>query len=125
MKKRLLILLMMVLCLNPFSSFAEDNPVPLFPAVGANGKWGYINREGAFVISPQFDGAEEFRGNYAVITVYPETPEKHADRDSLPDCEGVIDRSGAMVVEPVYSFDHGYGELNWEPYPRKAKEASP
>ncbi len=106
--KRLAAIFLMFLCLIPCGAFAEDSPEALFPAMDANGKWGYINREGTFVIPPQFDGAEDFRGHYAVITVYPETPEKYADRDSLPDCEGVIDRSGTMVVEPVYSFDPGY-----------------
>ena len=108
--KRLTAIFLMILCLIPCGALAEDGLEPLFPAVGENGKWGYVNPEGTFVIPPQFDGAEDFRGNYAVITVYPETPEKYADRDSLPDCEGVIDRSGTMVVEPVYSFDPGYDE---------------
>lgn len=123
--KHLMMIFMIILCLNPFNTFAEDSPEALFPAVDGNGKWGYINREGTFIIPPQFDGAEDFRGNYAVITVWPETTDESAEPDSLRDCEGVIDRSGRIVVEPVYSFDHGYGELNWEPYPRKAKEASP
>ena len=65
--KRLTAICMMILCLVSFSSLAEDLSESLFPAVGGNEKWGYMDREGTFVIPPQFDGAEDFRGNYAVI----------------------------------------------------------
>lgn len=106
--KHLMMIFMIILCLNSFNTFAEDSPETLFPVVDGNGKWGYINREGTFIIPPQFDGAEDFRGDYAVITVWPETTDESAEPDSLRDCEGVIDRSGRIVVEPVYSFDHGY-----------------
>lgn len=106
--KRLTAICMMILCLVSFSSLAEDLSEPLFPAVGGNGKWGYMDRKGTFVIPPQFDGAEDFRGNYAVITVRPQ-PLDEAVPDELSDnFQGVIDRSGTIVVEPVYSFDAGY-----------------
>ena len=50
--KHLMMIFMIILCLNPFNTFAEDSPEALFPAVDGNGKWGYINREGTFIIPP-------------------------------------------------------------------------
>ena len=107
--KRLILVWMMMLCLAA-AAFAESEPEPLFPARGENGKWGYINRQGLFVIPPQFDGADDFRGDYAVVAVYPEgyvPPEEPVWMDE-PDCSGVIDRCGNLVLEPAYSFDSGY-----------------
>lgn len=42
--KRLTAICMMILCLVSFSSLAEDLSESLFPAVGGNGKWGYMDR---------------------------------------------------------------------------------
>ncbi len=66
--KRLMLVWVMILCLVPLGAWAEEETSePLFPAMGENEKWGYINRSGEFVIAPQFDYAQEFRGNYAVV----------------------------------------------------------
>ena len=67
--KRLILPLVMMLCLMPLMSLAEHNLASgeLFPAEGENGKWGYVNREGTFVIQPAFDHAFGFRGNYAEV----------------------------------------------------------
>ena len=115
--KRLILVWVMMLCLAPLDGWAESTVTeaePLFPACGENGKWGYINQRGEFVIQPQFDGASDFRGNYAVITVYPDgfMPTEETDWSDIPDCEGIIDRNGSIVLEPTYSFDSGYdGQL--------------
>ena len=111
--KRLLLVCVVIMCLVPVGGWAESSVTevePLFPACGENGKWGYINREGDFLIQPQFDGASDFRGNYAVIAVYPDgfTLTEETDWASIPDCEGVIDRNGSIVLQPTYSFDAGY-----------------
>ena len=50
--KRLILVWVMILCLVPVLSLAE-HPLAskeLFPAEGENGKWGYVNRDGSFVI---------------------------------------------------------------------------
>jgi len=101
-KRAFLLMLLMALPL-----LAEANEEALFPAMGENGQFGYINAMGAWVIPPQFDGAGEFRGDYAVIIVYP-----HEDARENPwdyDVEGIIDRSGNIVLTPEYSIDGGYG----------------
>ena len=115
--KRMMLVWVMVLCLVPLGAWAEGTAAvvePLFPACGENGKWGYINQSGEFVIQPQFDGTSGFRGNYAIITVYPDgfVPTEETDWSDIPDCEGIIDRNGSIVLEPTYSFDSGYdGQL--------------
>ena len=109
--KRLMLVWVMILCLVPLGGWAEEETSePLFPAMGENEKWGYINRSGEFVIAPQFDYAQEFRGNYAVVTIYPDgyTPSEDMNWTDRPDCQGIIDRSGSIVLEPTYSFDSGY-----------------
>jgi hypothetical protein len=51
-------------------------------------KWGYINRQGKWVIQPQFDQAQNFRKDWATVKVgwY----------------EGVIDKSGKFVIPPNF-----------------------
>ena len=39
----------------------------LYAAKGDNGLWGHIDEAGNWVIPPKFDGAGDFRGNYALI----------------------------------------------------------
>ena len=67
--KRLILPLVMMLCLMPLMSLAEHNLASreFFPAEGENGNWGYVDREGTFVIQPAFDHAFGFRGNYAEV----------------------------------------------------------
>ena len=100
MKKWLMILLVLLL---PVLAFAEDE---LYPAQGANGLYGYINARAEWVIAPQFDMAYEFRGDYAVVAVLPE--DVNYDDRWEEDYEGIIDRTGSLVVEPHYFFDGGY-----------------
>ena len=111
--KRLMLVFVMLLCIVVSVAIAENDTEPLFPAMGANEKWGYINRGGEFVIVPQFDKAWEFRGNYAVVTVYPDgfTPAEVMSWMDMPDCQGIIDRCGNLVLEATYSFDEGYDEF--------------
>ena len=111
--KRLMLVWVMILCLVPLGAWAEEETSePLFPAMGENEKWGYINCSGEFVIAPQFDYAMEFRGNYAVVAIYPDgfTPSEDMNWTNRPNCQGVIDRSGELVLEATYSFDPGYDE---------------
>lgn len=98
MKKMLICLA--VLCLT--CAAAEE---PLYPAMGKNGLYGYINTRAEWVIAPQFDGAGGFRGDYAAAWVLPEgaDPEEWYDLD----CTGVIDRAGNWVLEPEYALIGG------------------
>lgn len=52
------------------------------------GKWGFIDRTGAFVIPAQFDGASEFLNGYAAI--------------ELDGKLGLVDRGGNLVVKPRF-----------------------
>ncbi len=112
--KRLLACLLCVALLCGFSAQAEELPEyeadPLFPAKeDASGLWGYIDRTGAWRIAPQFNGAGEFRGNYASAWLAPQaTVPDSAKSDPDEDNTGIIDRTGAWVVPPEYSLDSGY-----------------
>ena len=95
--------LAMLFLFLPVMAFAEDE---IYPAVGENGRVGYINAQAEWVIAPQFDGAGEFRGDYAIVTVLPEGVSY--DDSWEEDYEGVIDCEGNFVLEPHYAFDDGY-----------------
>lgn len=98
--KKMLISLAALLCLT--CAAAEE---PLYPAMGRNGLYGYINTRAEWVIAPQFDGAGGFRGDYAAAWVLPEgaDPEEWCELD----CTGVIDRAGNWVLEPEYALIGG------------------
>ncbi len=112
--KRLLACLLCAVLLCSFSARAEELPEyeadPLFPArEDASGLWGYIDRTGAWRIAPQFDGAGDFRGNYAPAWLAPQDPAPDSSpSDFDEDCTGIIDRTGAWVVPPEYSLEAGY-----------------
>lgn len=53
-----------------------------------DGKWGYINIKGEYLIQPQFDTAEQFVGDMAVV--------------SLNGKMGMIDIHGKYVINPIY-----------------------
>ncbi len=113
--KRLLACLLCVALLCGFSAQAEELPEyeadPLFPArEDASGLWGYIDRTGAWRIAPQFDGAGDFRGNYAPAWLAPQDPAADSSKsDPDEDHTGIIDRIGSWVLPPEYSLDAGDG----------------
>ena len=105
MKKWLCLLILLL----PLTVFAEEQ---LYAAMDENGLWGYINAQAEWIIAPQFDGAGEFRGDYATVMVYPEgfvpDPDDPMSLFGVP-CEGIIDRTGAFVLEPIAEYiDPGY-----------------
>ncbi|MFC0523587.1 WG repeat-containing protein [Pontibacillus salicampi] len=77
----------------------------LYPYVGARGdgllafqrdsggKYGYINEKGRIVVEPQFDGAQRFYEQRAIINRI----------DDYLYYYGVIDRKGNMVIEPEFN----------------------
>ena len=115
--KRMLLVWAMILCLVPVLSLAEQTLASkeLFPAEGENGKWGYVNREGTFVIQPVFDHAFGFRGNYAEVVVFPDDDAVNlisGDRNPYySGYSGIIDRSGEFVLEPIYTIAPGYDQM--------------
>lgn len=53
--------------------------------IRVDGKYGYMDKEGKVVVDPQFDGADDFSEDLAVIF-----------KDGMM---GVIDRDGKIVVD--------------------------
>jgi hypothetical protein len=53
-----------------------------------NGKVGFYNSQGEWVIQPQFDGSRAFKNGYAAA--------KKGDK------WGMIDKTGSWVIEPTY-----------------------
>jgi hypothetical protein len=105
--------IMMVLIAMAVGAAAQtaSQPPELLPIVQL-GKFGYIDRSAKVVIPPQFVGAWDFSEGLAVVTVF--VP------DYLYPLAGVIDASGAWVVQPTFSkigtFHEGHAraELNDE-----------
>ena len=65
-------------------------------AVRQKDKWGYIDREGYFVIPPQFTDAEGFSEGLAVV----EKNEKY----------GYIDKNGTFVIAPQFEYANSFTE---------------
>lgn len=63
MKKTLILLAVLLLLLPALPALADGHPEALFPARGENGKWGYIDQTGAFVIPPRYTAVSPARGS--------------------------------------------------------------
>ena len=85
-KAALLILLTVFLSANVFFG-RQSNSNSLTPAK-KNGKWGFLNSAGSFVIAPQFDWASRFAEGLAAVMVGKKF--------------GFIDETGALVIKPLY-----------------------
>ncbi len=77
MDRRMLVqtgMLLLACALKTQASACEEGtaaPPSLFPfrQSGDDGKWGYMDRQGAIVIEPQFDRAREFADGLALVVV--------------------------------------------------------
>lgn len=105
--KKAVALFVFMLCLLPLCAAGAEENAALFPAKGENGKMGFINRAGEWVIAPQFDFAGDFRGNYASVAIYPADYDPETDDLWDMDCDGIIDREGNFVLPPAYSLAAG------------------
>ncbi|MBR0217778.1 MAG: WG repeat-containing protein [Clostridia bacterium] len=105
--KKAVALLVFMLCLLPLCAAGAEENAALYSAQGENGKMGYINRAGEWVIAPRFDFAGDFRGNYASVAIYPADYDPETDDLWDMDCDGVIDRNGDFVLPPTYSLAAG------------------
>src|SRR5262249_28374487 len=89
-------------------------------AATVGNKWGYIDRTGRMVIEPQFVRAEEFREGLAAVRVKGAGDVRRREGDQIITTVtgrfGFIDKSGAMVIQPVFtqvgSFKHGLATIN-------------
>lgn len=72
-----------------FESFDEISPMQyMMHRVQRNGLYGFVDENGATIIEPQFEKANNFFENRAVV--------------KTAEGWGVIDRRGGFVIEPVY-----------------------
>ncbi len=86
-KARLLILLALFLTASVF--FGQQNNPNSLTRSKKDGKWGFLNGSGSFVIAPQFDWVSHFSEGLAVVMV----GKKY----------GFIDETGAFVIKPRYT----------------------
>lgn len=89
---------------NVNSSIEKTDTKPvekwLYPAYvikDTDKKWGYINKEGKFVIEPAYDSADDFNINGVAIV---------KNKESY----GLIDRSGKIILEPGFNYITYLGE---------------
>jgi WG containing repeat len=74
-------------------------------AVSVNGRWGYINPGGTFVIQPQFGWAEDFSEGLALVTSRP--ADQYWKKDTL---FGFINTSGEYVIAPRFNWALSFSE---------------
>ena len=68
-------------------------------AVSVNGRWGFINLDGQFVVPPQFGWVEDFSEGLAVVT--PAPADEYWNKSTL---FGYIDASGRYVIPPSFNW---------------------
>ncbi len=97
MKKLICGLLVLAALCGP-SALAEDAETApsLWPACDpVTGLWGYITKDGAWGIAPQYTGASHFHGGCAIVDM---AEPAHADTSA----QGIIDENGEFLLEAAY-----------------------
>ena len=102
MKRRLITVsvILLILCLLAAVAVAEETGTndELYPKQAENELWGYSDAAGNWMIPAQYQEADDFRGNYARVSIHEE------DRIGY---DGIIDRSGVFVLQPEYYVNDG------------------
>lgn len=86
--------------LRPADGIREDGSVLAgdfhdgLARVWRDGKFGFINEQGEYVVTPQYNWAEEFSEGYAVVR--------------LNGLYGYIDTTGAVVIKPQYTYAESF-----------------
>ena len=96
--KRLMLVWVMILCLLPLFGLAEDGEDALYP-IRESGLWGYMNRQGETVISPQWKTALPFSGDAAFVSLSVVT-NPYSQSLSHGHNDGLINRQGNYIVAP-------------------------
>ena len=82
--------------LSAFAVPAKGDVSALFPKMAQDGKWGYIDSSGSFIIRPQFEQALAFSEGVAAVSV----------------CKkfGYINERGAAVIKPQFDEARSFRE---------------
>lgn len=76
--------------------------------IKVNGKYGYIDKTGKFVIEPQFDFAQNFSDGLAMVA-YENERVYHGVNVSDYIC-GYLDKKGKIVIRPKYALADNFSE---------------
>ena len=66
-KRTMSMIFLMIICLILLHLTAMAETTNLYPAEDEYGLYGYINEKGEWVIKPQYEDAEDFCGDYAIL----------------------------------------------------------
>lgn len=82
--------------LSAFAVPAKGDVNALFPKMAPDGRWGYIDSTGSFIIRPQFEQALAFSEGVAAVSV----------------CKkfGYINEKGAAVIKPQFDEARSFRE---------------
>jgi len=92
---RILIMLitLVILVLAGCAGFGQESTPKILACVKIDGKWGYIDKTGAVVISAQFDDAKCFSEGFACMKINSKW--------------GYVDQAGTVVISA--QFDDAFG----------------
>ncbi|WP_018248435.1 WG repeat-containing protein [Orenia marismortui] len=90
----IIIFVFIILIYSNNSIFGQENIdlYPVFKEINGEKSWGYIDKEGSYVIEPQFKYAQDFQDNGLAIV----------ETEQL--LYGVIDKTGKYIVEPKFQY---------------------
>ena len=96
--KRLMLVLVMILCMVSLGTWAEEETVTALYPIRENGLWGYMNRTGEVVIEPQWDEADLFDRGVAVVS---NNTGDHEEKARL------IDEMGQEIFDTAWEYWQG------------------
>ena len=96
----------------------SDIPIP----VKKDGKYGYIDSKGSFVIEPQYKSASDFNGNYAQVSKKEEG--KKGTQYYVIDKKGNVKLSASSVYDLDYEYDYDLWVVNHTLYDNSLNKLS-
>ena len=72
----------------------------LYPAEAEEDVWGYINEKGEWMIEPQYEEANDFRGDYAIVR------KPAQEEESNTGLYEIINTKGETIVENIRGIDN-------------------
>ena len=99
--------------------FATDKPIP----VTKDGKYGYINTKGKFIIQPIYEAAEEFKGDFTVVRTLKEEAGVEVNNYQIINSKGKVIKESIMPIK--YITDDNKWIIDYALYDEKIKQISP